>query len=237
MVDQQQTPEQKDPKTPAEWFNWVQDFTDSLTIRRAFMILVAGIMASIVALFYENRALLFQGAVETAFQAEKPTTNWEISEETQRQFKALVQSSPLIKFMMITEVDLQKNRRTPRFWYLDDEREDFIRAKVNTMLPQAVFDYDAKNTQQMVAILQNEFVCNKYSDTVYQRIFPDLGKRMPVVCRAAIPPFYGRFVGMLTVGLETTPTKEELDSLHIEMSRISVEIYLRDVLKKPPPKP
>lgn len=224
----------QDPKTPLEWFHWVEDFTDKLTLRRVFMLLMTGLLVSFTALMYENREQFFQAAVASLMNTSTIST-WEPTETTQQQLKNLVRNSGTIKFAMVTEVDLEKNRRTPKFWYLDDPEEIFIRAKANTMLPQAVFDYDPKNTQQMVAVINNEFVCNKFSDTVYQRFFPDLGKRMPVICRLAIPPFYGRFVGIMTIGLRHPPSQEELDSIRLEASRLSVEIYLRDVIKKPAP--
>ena len=238
-MTEQQTPIKEatkttDPKTPLEWFHWVEDFTDKLTLRRVFMLLLTGLLISVTALLFENREQLFQGVVARALNS-SAISSWDPTEETQQQLKNLVRNSAVIKFSMITEVDLEKNRRTPKFWYLDDPTEDFVRAKANTMLPQAVFDYDPKNTQQMVAIINNEFICSKYSDTVYQRFFPDLGKRMPIVCRLAIPPFYGRFVGILTIGLRHQPTQEELDSVRLEAARLSVEIYLRDILRKPAP--
>lgn len=225
----------KEPSTPLEWFHWIQDFTDKLTLKRIFTVLLAGLLITTLTLMYENRQQIFEGAVAYATN-KKAEEAWVVTTETQASLNNLIKSTPIVKFAMITEVDLQKNKRVPLFWVLDDPNEAFIRAKANTLLPQAVFDYDAKNTQQMVAILNNEFVCAKFQDTVYQRFFPDLGKRMPIVCRLAIPPFYGRFVGILTIGLSAIPTKEENDSVRLEASRLAVEIYLRDVLRKPAPK-
>jgi hypothetical protein len=221
-----------EPKSPNEILQWIQDLADKLTVKRIFTILLTGILLTFMALVFENRDLVFQQVYATMAGRDQPAT-WDVSSATKEQLITLVKTSPLVKFAMITEVDLQKNRRIVRFFNLDDPDEANIRLKSATMLPQAVFDYDAKNTQQIVAILNNEFVCSRFQDTVYQRFFPDLGKRMPTICRLAIPPFYGRFVGILTFGLATTPTKEEMDAVRIEAARIAVEIYLRDVIKKP----
>jgi hypothetical protein len=57
---------------------------------------------------------------------------------------------------------------------------------------------------------------------------------MPAVCRLAIPPFVGQFVGMVTVGLSKQVTKQEMDTIRLEVSRLAVEIYLSDVVKKQP---
>ena len=222
----------QEPKTGTEWFQWIQDFADRLTIKRIITVLLTGFLITFLTLIFENRDLVFQEVYASATGRDQPS-GWEVSKTTQDQLIGLVKRAPLVKLVMVTEVDLQKNRRIVRFWHLDDPDESAVRAKSATLLPQAVFDYDPKNTQQMVAILNNEFVCSRFQDTVYQRFFPDLNKRMPVICRVAIPPFYGRFVGILTIGLNAAPTKEEQDSIRIEASRIAVEVYLRDVVKKP----
>lgn len=225
----------KQEKEEFDLFQWIQDFTDKLTVKRILTVLLTGFLITFLTLTFENRDLVFKTIYASITGGDQPAA-WEVSRTTQDKLTELVAQSAIIKMAMVTEVDLQKNRRIVRYWHLDDQDEQAVRLKSATLLPQAVFDYDPKNTQQMVAILNNEFVCSHFQDTVYQRFFPDLAKRMPVICRVAIPPFYGRFVGILTVGLSSAPTKQEYDSLRIEVSRIAVEVYLRDVVKKPAPK-
>lgn len=226
----------KEPeKTAVEWWQFIQDIVDKLTLKKILLVLIAGVILIAATLFYENRNIIFSAGVDAINNNSSTPTSWTVSEETKSQLTALVRNSPLIKAALITEVDLQKNRRIPRWWFLEDEQETQIRMKAASLLAQPVFDYDPKNTQQMVSVLNNEFSCVPYTDTIYQRLFPDLGPRMPTVCRLAIPPFYGRFAGILTFGLEVVPSKAEQDSIRLEASRIAVEIYLRDVVKKPVP--
>jgi len=221
------------------WVPAIQDFTDKLTITRIVTALFAGIMFTGMMMVYENRDLIFEKIYNTG-QRPQPSAMllsvWDVTPKTKEDLISLVKGSSLISFALITEVDLQKNRSTAKHWFLDDPNEAQIRARASTALPQAVFDYDAKNTQQMVGVLNNDFVCAKFTDTIYVRSFPDLAKRVPVICRIAIPPFYGKFVGILTFGLRVQPTKDELDSIRLEASRLAVEIYLRDILKKQPTK-
>lgn len=222
----------EDQRSGMEWFQWVQDFADRLTAKRIFTVLLAGLLITFVTSIFENRSEVFQSAY-SFISTKEETGNWEISRQTQDQLITLAQTSSLVKMVSVMDVDLQKNRRVARFSHWNDPDSAEIKLKSAKILPQSVFDYDPKNTQQMVGILNNEFVCAPVQDTHYQRFFPELSKRMPVVCGIAIPPFYGRFVGILTLGLRTNPTKQELDSLRLEASRLAVEIYLRDVLKKP----
>lgn len=218
------------PVSGMQLFQWIQDFSDKLTFKRILTVLMAGLLITLVTALFENRSEVFNSAYQLI--TGKQETTWEISSKSQDQLITLVQTSPLVKMAAISDVDLQKNRRAIRFQQLKDVNEVEIRRKASAILPQAVFDYDSKNTQQMIGVLNNEFVCAPFQDTHYQRIVPELGKRMPLVCSIAIPPFYGRFVGILTLGLYNVPTKQELDGLRIEASRLAVEIYLRDVIKK-----
>jgi hypothetical protein len=206
-----------------------QDFADKLTLRRIFTAVLAGALGVLLYTAVENRASIFNTLVAPpAAQLEAP---WEVTATTKSELTNLTKTNPLVKMVLVTHVDLRKNRRTPLFWYLDDPYVSVIKQRVANMLPTAVFDDDQKNTEQLVAVLNNNFVCSKFEDTVYQRHFPEIRERMPYICRIAVPPFYGRFVGLLTFGLRAEPTKEQLAQLKLEASRLSIQMYLRDVLR------
>jgi hypothetical protein len=227
--------EQREDKEEVKFdlFQILQDLTDSLTIRRLLLTVLAGCMFTTGTVIYENRDFLFQEIYSRAtgtHAVQQPP--WIVSDETKSELISVVKNSLNIKFIAVNEVDLQKNTRVPKFWYIQDPAGQGLEAKVQSTLPQPVFDYDAKNTQQMVAVLNNEFNCAKYQDTIYGRLYPELTKAVPTICRIAIPPFYGRFIGILEIGFSSQPSKEELDAARLEVARIAVEIYLRDVLKK-----
>lgn len=222
-------------KTALEWFQLIQDFTDVLTIKRIFTTLLFGLLATFTMILYENRDIIFHRVYSTVIGETQPSS-WSVGEETKQQMLKFVSNDPNVNLLMITEMDLQKNRRLPRFWHIETSpttSKQFL-LKIEKLLPQPVFDYDAKNTAQLVSVLNNEFVCSRSSDTIFQRVFPFITKEVPIICRLAVPPFYGRFVGIITVGLSTYPTKTELDALRLEIARYAVEVYLRDVIKKKP---
>jgi hypothetical protein len=218
-------------KTPFEWFQLVEDLTDKLTVKRILAVLVAGVLATLITLLYENRGAVF-AKIHQVFVEEKVPTNWTVGAVSQRALTDLVIKNPSINMILVTEIDLQKNRRLPRFWYVESKFEPQIRAKVATLLPQPVFDTDQKNTQQIISVLNNEFSCTRTPDTVFGKIFPFVVSEIQVICRLAVPPFYGRFVGILTIGVNSQLTKSELEAIRLELARLSTEIYIRDVLKK-----
>ena len=222
----------EETKTPGDWLQAIQDLSEKLTLARIGTILLTGILATFVMIVFENRDAIFQTAYRAVASPEEPS-NWGVSSKSQEELTAVVRNSGIINFIAVTEVDLQKNKRFPRWWFLEDALAPEFSARLKLLLPQPVFDYDPKNTRQMVAVLNNELVCSRFQDTSWNRFFPDLAKISPVICRLAIPPFYGRFVGILTFGLDRQPTRAEVDLIRLEASRLAVEIYLRDVMKKP----
>jgi len=219
---------------PEAIVQFLQDVTDKLTLSKIAAVFLAGLLATALTLIYENRTAVFDKVVTYA-RGQTEQANWTLTDQTKTQMVGMVKGSQWMNMVLVTEIDLQQNRRIPKYWHLDSQYEQLVNNKASMLFPQPVFDMDAKNTQQMIGVLNNEFVCTRIEDTVFYRLFPELQKEMPMVCRLSIPPFYGRFVGILTVGLRKVPTKEELERLRIELARFSVEIYLRDVVKKPEP--
>ena len=213
-----------------ELLQLVQDFTDRLTVKRILLALFVGVLATFITLVFENRDVIFHSIYTHVNNMETPR-GWVISESSKQQLRGLIKDGSIINMVMVTEIDLQKNRRTAKYWELVSELEPQVRKQAEALLPQPVFDYDANNTRQMVGVLNNEFVCSRFEETILNRHFPYMAKEVPVICRIAIPPFYGRFVGTLTVGLQAPPSKEELDAIRIEAARLAVEIYIRDVSK------
>lgn len=210
----------------------LQDLTDKLTLRRIATAMLAGVLALLLFTTYENRTsiidVLLQGATTPESQRE-----WSVSEKTSSQMVDLVKINPLVSFAFVEKLDLPKNRRIPKFWFVSHEGNSFIvDERMKTKLPEAAFDQDSKNTQQLVSILNNNFVCSKFEDTVFSRYFPELRSSSPYVCSIAIPPFYGRMIGILTFGVTVKPQGNDYDAIRLEATRLSVEIYLHDIAKR-----
>lgn len=236
MTQDKRQPEvtEKAKTGPEAIIHFLQDITDKLTLSKLAAVFVLGILATFLTIVYENRTAVFEKII-TTLNGSAEEAGWNLSDETKKQMVGMVKGSKWLNMILVTEIDLQRNRRLPKYWFLDSPLEPQIQNKAALLFPQPVFDLDAKNTQQMIGILNNEFVCSRFEDTIFFKLFPELQKEMPFICRLSIPPFYGRFVGILTVGLKKIPTKEEQEQIRIELARFSVEVYLRDIVKKPEP--
>lgn len=214
--------------TKEEFLSFLSDLMDSLTWKKASLIFLLGASIVALAVIFENRTTLFNRFLQPV-PLENISTPWEVSEETKNRMVSLV-STPLIGAIVLTEVDLKKNRRITKFWHVEDPqiKSDVTRISAH-MLPQAFFDTDVKNNDQMLAVLNNQFLCSKTEDTIFIRFLPDIEKKYPSVCRIAVPPFSGQFAGMITLFLTKSPSQTDIDSLKIETTQLSIETYLRDI--------
>ena len=207
---------------------FLNDMIDALTWKRAGLMLLFGALTVLLLMLFENRNIIFNRVLEPV-PVEGLMKPWEVSDESKKELINFTRF-PLVGGVLLTEADLKKNRRITKFWYVTDSAFRQQAAQlISTLLPQPFFDADPKNNEQMLAVLNNQFVCTPVNQTIFIRFFPDIAKTHPVVCRLAVPPFSGHFAGVITIFLTKVPTQTEVDSLKIEITRISVELYLRDI--------
>ena len=207
---------------------FLNDMIDALTWKRFILLTLMGVVTVGLLMVFENRVSILNRLVNTA-PIEELATPWEVSQTTKDELTALTKLE-LIAGVVLTEVNLKKNRTNTKFWYVNSpELRTKVQEVLKTLLPQALFNTDKKNNEQILAVLSNQFVCSLTEDTVIARLFPEMSKKYPTVCRLAVPPFTGEFAGMITIVLTRKPTSSEVDSLKIEITRVSVEMYLRDI--------
>lgn len=209
---------------------FLEEMIEALTFKRiALLSLLASVTIAMLSV-YENRTAMFAALYKTAVIPS--VVKWDLSAESQDRLKGLTKSG-LIGALLLSDVDLKRNQRTIKFHYIKDSKlaEDGALI-ISKLIPQALFDIDSKNTDQMVSMLNNEFKCVPAKDTSMVRFIPNFTKYYSTVCRLAVPPFFGEFVGYITVMLVRAPDEHEFDSLKIELNRVAVEIYLRDITKK-----
>jgi len=217
---------------------FLSDMIDTLTFRRVALVALLTSIGLIFYSLYENREAIVTKITGPAHSTpiDAPVIKpWTLSETNKLQLQNLAKTTK-IGFVLLSDVDLKKNRRVARYSYIKDPNIVLSpTAKSALALPLPVFDYDPQNTEQMVSTLSNEFRCDPYKTTIYYRHAPELADYFPTICRLAIPPFVGQFIGFLTVGIANDPTKAELDSIRLEVSRIAVDIYYNDVMKNQTP--
>lgn len=224
-----------EPVDPVKFLGFIESILGTLTFRTVALVALLGIIGLVLFSLYENRTNIvdkFTTPHKTVTATLPAVTNWVLSEASKQSLVGLAKATS-VRMVILSDVDLKKNRRIARYYFVEDPNIKLSPLALQTLaLPLPVFDYDPKNTEQMIAILSNDFRCDKYEDTVYNRFAPELATEFPKVCRLAVPPFVGTFVGFITVGIGPNVSDIELETIRLEVSRIAVEIYMNDVTKK-----
>jgi uncharacterized membrane protein len=224
-----------EPLDKEKVLSFIENLIDTLTFKRVLLIALLTLVGLVLNTVFENRKQIVDKFIDPkpAKTEDAAITNWVLSDSSKASLINLAKTTN-VTFISITDVDLKKNRRAVKYYYLDDPTIKINPSALQALsLPNAVFDFDPKNTAQMVAVLSNEFRCDAYRDTINYRYAPELADRLPTVCRLAVPPFVGQFVGFITIATDRIMSKDELNTIRLEVSRLAVEIYLNDVVRKP----
>ena len=180
---------------------------------------------------FENRAKLVQYVVNGPAVDAPAITGFVVSSASQGRVKQLVDSDDLVNAVVIMNADIRNNRRVPLYWYSDDLSIQKILDTYFTGRYGGIplFTSEEKNNENVVGVINGEFACSAYAEG-NAAVFPGLSSRMPYVCRASLPPYYGQFSGFVSIALTRVPTPDELIALKAEALGISTEIYFRDVI-------
>lgn len=180
---------------------------------------------------FQNRAVIY-AAVTSAPVVETPTTliPFTVSPTSVDRVKQLVDGGGLINTIVVLNADLRNNRRIPIYWYSNDP---VIQKSLDTQYVSRfgipLFTAEEKNNENMVGIINGEFACSPYVEG-NSGLYPGMETRMPSVCRASLPPYYGQFSGFLTISLSRSPTPDEVINLKSTALALATEIYFRDVV-------
>jgi hypothetical protein len=217
--------------TKEELVAFLSDMIDALTWQRVGLLCALGVVTVSLLVAFENRASIFNQVFGHESLKEQVIV-WEVSNDSKDELKNLTKQT-FVGGVLLSEIELKKNRRITKYWHVEDAKlKQSITSLLSTLLPQAVFDTDRKNNEQMLLVLNNQFRCVPTIDTPLAKLLPDMPKILPYVCNLAVPPYVGDFAGVITVALKREPTAEEINSLKIEVTRISIELYLRDIQRR-----
>ena len=178
---------------------------------------------------WEERVTITNQVVNASFNK---TKKWEVSQRTETTIKNEIDAHPVAAWALVTEMDLGANVNRNNFWYNEDKLiHNLFSQPILNQTYNRIFDFDNAHTAQMVKILQNEFVCSPFSESTMYSYVSQLNDQTENVCKIAIPPFYGRFVGVLTIGIRGPITEDVKFSVRSMASNIAATVYWGDVIK------
>lgn len=177
---------------------------------------------------FEMREPIYNFIVQSRIQKSQPSVLSSISKKTASVIDSMVIQSPLIIGISIVNVDFQRNLRTIIYTSIDDNglKAEYDKVYVSTSLP--LFDTNVSNNKRLVGIINGEFICSPYADTVSAETAPATKKYIQTACISGIPPYYGAFSGIVNIYLTRQPTPEEVDQIRVLSRNISVLVYDSD---------
>lgn len=202
-----------------------------ISLKKVAVWTFAAIVVLIGFTVFQNRAKIYASITSTPEIATPSTVVvFNVSTTSRDRLKQLIDADDLISSVIVLNADLRNNRRIPIWWYSDDPlvQKTFDGQFVNKgSIP--LFTAEEKNNENIVGIINGEFACSLYNEG-NAALFPGLGSRMPTVCRASLPPYYGQFSGFLSISLNRIPTPDELIALKSTTLALATEVYFRDIV-------
>lgn len=133
----------------------------------------------------------------------------------------------------VTNVNFKKNTRSTAYFSIVDPalKAAYASFQSNRISDTVLFNDNEMNNQRMINLINGEFVCNDFKDTIAFKNLPGAASSIVTICSISIPPYYGRFSGYMTIYLTKKPSSDELTIVRQVARDISLRIYETDVDK------
>ncbi len=156
-----------------------------------------------------------------------PVRNQGISKGAQARIINIVEKTDIIEGIIIVDVDLQRNTRHSIFVSIKDKDiqdlyDKFVNGSVTFEVP--FFTGEDVDDQRLIRVMNHEFVCGPFKDTIVYRYAPTASNRIKVVCAISVPPSYGTFKGIVGIYLKVEPTDTQKDQIRIYIKEISDDV-------------
>lgn len=136
---------------------------------------------------------------------------------------------PIMAAVQIVRVDLQKNIRYIAYSSIKNPAvsklyDGFVGDNISIEVP--VFTKNEAQNRRMISIINHEFVCYPFTETISYEFEPKMAAHISTVCATTIPVQRGKFSGFVAVFLSRQPTEIEKDLIKIESAEISARAFV-----------
>lgn len=208
----------------------IQAFLKILTWTKLLQLTVFFIIVGLAVALYETRSFFIEYTKHQRIGQYKSPPQ-ALSKKSREEIDMLVVQSDLIVSIIISTVDFQKNTRHIIYKNSDDSNLRKIYDTDDRGLSGDVplFNADTINNSRMVDLINGEFTCHSYSNSIDAMLTPTTIPFANTVCSNGIPPFYGMFSGVVSVILKRNPTASEIAQLREVTRNLASKIYERDI--------
>lgn len=194
-------------------------------IRKTKFIIIRTIEIAIILgiVLLSSSWIYFRYLKETTFRPAEP-----LSVQLGKEVDAGLDRVDIINGVQVVKIDLRRNVRflihtywkTPELQNLYDK---FSSTRITAEIP--VFSTDEVQNARIIRIMNHEFDCTPFKDTLSYKLVPASAEHIAVVCSISIPPAFSEFKGIIAASLSKTPTEFEKIIVRNALIDISNSIY------------
>lgn len=206
-----------------------------LTFRRVFTLSVTAIVLITCVTLFENRTQLansvrHRGNVERVISDEP----FKVSENSQAEIKQFINKNKDVGVIVVMSVNMRALQRQPVYMYSNDPSlNELIESySKSTNMSHPLFTNEESNDSQMIGLMNGEFQCVKFEETVNAIIFPGIKGKIKGICRVSLPPYHGQFAGYISILTTEMPSSYKQQELRLEMVQLATSLYMADVVGK-----
>lgn len=212
----------------------VQKFLSVLTWKKLIQLIAFIFIIGLTWATYENRDVIYGFVSQKRIDPVTPHVR-SLSKKTSDEINAVSERSELIIGMQVVLADFQKNQRVVIYTYIDENRvmlKQLYSRYQNTSIDNVpLFSDSVEDNKHLVALINGEFSCRPFAETLSAKIAPEAGQYIKYTCSNGIPASYGRFTGLIVVYLQRQPTPEEYDQIRSISRTLATTIFERDLNK------
>lgn len=204
-------------------------FLSALTWQKFAQLFAFAVLTGVSIGTFENRDALYRYISENT-RSMSYIHDYKVSQTSIDEISRLVHHSDIVIGIQITIVDFNKNTRRIVFTDMDDPELllAYQRYIQKSTLEIPLFNSDVSNNIGISQLINGEFICAPYKGLSTFAAPFDASNIVSTICANGIPPYYGKFTGILTIYLKRPPSASELDQLKSSSKSLSLSIFERD---------
>lgn len=206
----------------------LQKFLNFITWKKIAQLFLVFLILGIALMVFENRNIVYRYlGSEKLNKWSLGSENFKFSKKSSTLVDSIVKKYDNIIGIQITLVDFKKNIRIVVYTSVKDPGlsriySHYLDSSVNDM---PLFNTDNSHNIRMSQLINGEFICNPFNETTGYRMHPDANDYIKYVCANGIPPYYGQFIGIITIFLKNVPISTEVDQLRLITRETSKSIF------------
>ena len=146
-------------------------------------------------------------------------------------------SNSRIAGVQIVSVNFRKNTRITSYFSISEPilKSDYDTFLRNKITDTPLFVENETNNQILINLINGEFICSDFKDTIAVKLFPNAQSKILTICSVSIPPYYGRFSGYMNMYLYKKLSADDVIFIKQLSRDISLRIYENDIDKSKVP--